>query len=138
MFASTKGGPLYPRNLLRHFRQALRAAGLPHVAFHALRHTFVTLSLEAGADARTVADIAGHSSVTITLGVYAHSRPDGRRAAVRAVADLLTCGSAVAPSGEETGGERATGGLGADALLSVPMRFLDALQRIAYNARARE
>lgn len=45
---------------------------LPHVSFYDLRHTHVTLLLEAGIPLETVADRVGHSSVRVTADIYAH------------------------------------------------------------------
>ena len=40
---------------------------------HSLRHTFATRAIEAGMDVRTLSEILGHSQVSLTLQLYAHS-----------------------------------------------------------------
>ena len=45
--------------------------------------------LKAGIDARTAADILGHSKASITLDMYAASTPEWRRAGVEVMASLL-------------------------------------------------
>ena len=49
--------------------------GLHGVRLHDLRHTMVSTLTEAGFDPRVIADRAGHTQITTTLGVYAHARP---------------------------------------------------------------
>lgn len=53
------------------FRAARKAAGLPHVKFHDLRHTAASWLINAGVDLFTVGKILGHSSPTTTQR-YAH------------------------------------------------------------------
>jgi integrase len=51
-------------------RRLLRAANLPTLRFHDLRHTFATMALESGVSPRQVASWLGHSSVNTTLSIY--------------------------------------------------------------------
>ena len=44
-----------------------------NVIFHLLRHTYATVCIENGFDAKTVSELLGHSSVQITLNRYMHS-----------------------------------------------------------------
>ena len=44
-----------------------------NVNFHLLRHTYATVCIENGFDAKTVSELLGHSSVQITLNRYMHS-----------------------------------------------------------------
>jgi integrase len=57
--------------------------------FHAVRHSFATLALEAGVHPKVVSDILGHSSVAITLGVYSHSVKGLQEDATSMVASLV-------------------------------------------------
>lgn len=70
---SKKGEPVSMRSYLYTFGKILERLGIPHMGLHALRHTFATRAIECGMDARTLSEIMGHSSVAITLAVYAHS-----------------------------------------------------------------
>ena len=49
---------------------------IPHFYPHALRHTFATRALEIGMDIKTLSEILGHASPTVTLNIYAHSLPE--------------------------------------------------------------
>ncbi len=67
------------RNVARRFKILLKDAKIASMKFHSLRHTFATRALELGFDPKTLSEILGHSSVTITLNLYAHSLPEHKR-----------------------------------------------------------
>lgn len=58
------------------------------VGFHSLRHTFVSMSANAGAPLAVVQRLVGHSSPSMTMHYY-HGTTDAARAAVNALPDLL-------------------------------------------------
>jgi integrase len=73
VFASSTGTPLDGRNLVRViFEPALKRAGLPHMRFHDLRHTFASLLIAQGAHPKYISEQLGHASVQITLDRYGH------------------------------------------------------------------
>ena len=68
------------RNISRRFKKLLEIAGLPDsFKFHILRHSFATRALELGMDIKTLSEILGHASITITLNLYAHSLPEYKK-----------------------------------------------------------
>ena len=67
----------------------MKAAGLPPLTLHGLRHTFATIGLEAGVDVLYVAEMLGHSSPAITQGVYQHVRRDRLNAAMQAITEAI-------------------------------------------------
>ena len=68
------------RNISRRFKKLLEIAGLPDTfKFHILRHSFATRALELGMDIKTLSEILGHASITITLNLYAHSLPEYKK-----------------------------------------------------------
>lgn len=89
VFTTTRGTPLDPRNVLRHFARVLTAAGIAHVRFHDLRHSCATLLLAQGVPARMVQDILGHSAIRVTMDTYAHVLPSMRDDATRAMDSVL-------------------------------------------------
>lgn len=65
--------PVEPRTMQNRFKSVLKQCGLRNVNFHLLRHTYATVCIENGFDAKTVSELLGHSSVQITLNRYMHS-----------------------------------------------------------------
>ncbi len=90
IFTDAAGEPLHGRHVTqRHLAPLLRAAGLPAIRFHDLRHTYATLQLAAGTSAKLVAEVLGHKDVGITLNRYSHSLPTMHREAAERVDAIL-------------------------------------------------
>ena len=73
MFPSPVTGTMYhPDAATRIHRKLLKDAGIEHVRFHDLRHTFATLALQNGVDIKTLSGMLGHYSSGFTLDTYTH------------------------------------------------------------------
>lgn len=78
-YVITPNKPTEPKTLQNHFRQCLKEAELDGKNFHILRHTFATNCINAGVDVKSLSEILGHASVTITLNRYVHSTIETKR-----------------------------------------------------------
>ena len=71
------------------------------VGFHSLRHTFVSMSANAGTPLAVVQSLVGHSTPTMTMHYY-HGTTDAARAAVNALPAIPgTDGGEGAPGGDD-------------------------------------
>jgi integrase len=61
-----------PRTMQRYFERLLEDAGIEHVKYHALRHSFATRCVDLGFDVKALSMILGHADVAITLNTYVH------------------------------------------------------------------
>lgn len=89
VFTTKNGTPVEPRNLNRSFEALCARAGIRKVRFHDLRHTCASLLHEQGADARTIMEVLGHSSIRVTMDIYTFVRLDAQRSAFERVGNAL-------------------------------------------------
>jgi integrase len=76
VFPSRDGGPWDGINIYhRHFLPCVEAAGLRRITFHALRHSYASHLIHAGASLAYVKEQIGHSSIQVTVDTYGHLVP---------------------------------------------------------------
>jgi integrase len=89
VFTSGIGTPYEPHGLHDDFKRILIKAKLPDIRFHDLRHSAASLMLAQGIPLRSIQDILGHSSITLTANLYAHVGEQLRREAADAMDAVL-------------------------------------------------
>jgi integrase len=88
---NTDGSAPNPEAFSNLFKDLAKAAGLPPIRLHDLRHSYATAALASGVPVKVVSQRLGHADVGVTLRVYAHVLPgDDEDAARRADALLST------------------------------------------------
>lgn len=68
-----------PRTLQYRLERYCREFGFEDVHFHTLRHTFATRCVEVGFEIKSLSEILGHATTTITLDRYVHSSIELKR-----------------------------------------------------------
>lgn len=72
IFPTTIGTPLDCGRVIQEFKRILKAAELPNLRFHDLRHTSISMLLENGIPVTIVQRRAGHSKASVTTDTYGH------------------------------------------------------------------
>jgi integrase len=78
VFAKPAGTRLTKKEAEGRLERDLKRAGLRHIGWHALRHTFASHLVMRGAPLKGVQKLLGHSTMEMTMR-YAHLSPDARR-----------------------------------------------------------
>ncbi len=81
---SDRDRPAAPAALRKRASDAWRGAGLEPLGFHEGRHTFASLMIAAGVNAKALSSYMGHANISITLDRYGHLMP-GNEAEARAL-----------------------------------------------------
>ena len=89
VFTTEFGTPVEPRNILRTIEIAAGKAKIENVGVHTLRHSAAVAWLEAGVHIKAVADLLGHSSISITGDIYGHTSDATTRAAIDGLSGAL-------------------------------------------------
>jgi integrase len=67
------------------FEKAVKEAGIRNFTWHCLRHSFASRMVLAGVDLRTIQELMGHKTISMTVR-YAHLAPAHQLAAVERLA----------------------------------------------------
>ena len=74
LFASQKGGPMTACSMARFLKALYREAGIAGASSHSGRRTLITRLAERGIDLKSIAQIAGHTSIR-TTAMYVEANP---------------------------------------------------------------
>ena len=90
LFPSPKTGGMYhPDSIVNLHKKILKDAGLPHIRFHDLRHTFATVALQNGVDVKTVSNMLGHYDAGFTLRTYTHATRQMQESAAEKMGNFM-------------------------------------------------
>ena len=91
MFPSSATGEMYyPDSVVKLHEKILKDAGLEHIRFHDLRHTFATLALQNGVDIKTVSSMLGHYDAGFTLRTYTHATRQMQNQAAETMGNFMS------------------------------------------------
>ncbi|MDO4421560.1 MAG: site-specific integrase [Eubacteriales bacterium] len=74
LFTQYNGAPIFDTTLRKWTKKFMTWAGVPYVTVHGLRHTFASVLIANGIDARTTAAQLGHNSPALVYNVYANKQ----------------------------------------------------------------
>lgn len=89
LFITENGKPIGNSTPLKWLDEFFKRTGLRKVTIHSFRHLNASLLINAGVDVKTVSATLGHSQVSTTLNIYAHTFAQAQARASEAVANVL-------------------------------------------------
>ncbi len=88
LFYDEENKPLKAKNVSYQWDKILKKCNIPHKKFHSIRHTYASMLLKNGVDIQTVAELMGHSAISITQ-IYLHSSTSQKQKAVNKLDNLF-------------------------------------------------
>lgn len=88
LFLDEEGQILKGKNVSTKWTKILKECNIPHKKFHSIRHTYGSLLLQKGIDIETVAELMGHTAISITQ-IYLHSDIKVKSKAVNKLNNIL-------------------------------------------------
>lgn len=105
VFTNADGAPLRRSAFWTEWNRATKAAGVPGIRFHELRHYYASLLIRHGESIKTVQARLGHASASETLDTYSHLWPDSDERTRGAVDLVLGAAADYLRTSEEDGGQ---------------------------------
>ena len=119
LFCWENGKPPHPDTITRRFKKLARAAGLPEIDLHDVRHSYATAGRNAKIDWKALSKRIGHADVAFTMRQYVQTDLEADREVANTLADLIVGGLLVTdvrrPGGRARPGRR-------DVSLDIPLR----------------
>ncbi len=97
VFATTIGTPVIPEKINETLARVLKAAGLPKIRIHDLRHSAATILLAIGTHPKLVQEMSGQSTFTLTMNTYSHVLPSLRNEVADRMDQAFAVSEAVKP-----------------------------------------
>ena len=89
LFSDKNGNPIAEDVLSKKFSRFLRENNLPHIRFHDIRHSHVTLLINAKVPIKVISERVGHSNVNTTLNIYSHTLKEMDQEASEKISESL-------------------------------------------------
>lgn len=96
VFGRTPVKPFLPRTATDRAKRVWMTAGLTSIGLHECRHTFASMMIAAGVNAKALSMYMGHASVTITFDRYGHLMPGNEAEAAQLLDGYLARAEGVA------------------------------------------
>jgi integrase len=104
ILTNRSGRPIVRRHFYDVWKMALLAAGLPeNTRFHVLRHTFVSILIQANESPKKIQQWVGHKSITETMDTYGHLYEESEDTARNAIDAALGATTVGAPDASARG-----------------------------------
>ena len=81
LFSDELKQPLKAKRIFDFWKKFLNDCNIPYKRFHSIRHTYASMLLKKGVDIETVAELMGHTAISITQ-IYLHSTDNQKQKAV--------------------------------------------------------
>ena len=78
VFKTVYGSLLKSTNVNQDVERVCKAAGIERFTVHALRDTFATRCVESGMQPKVLQEIMGHTDISMTMNLYAHSMDESK------------------------------------------------------------
>jgi integrase len=72
LFCHPDGQLINPDTITRRLNRLVDRGGVPLIRLHDVRHTYATLSVDAGVDPKILSDRIGHANMAYTMSIYTH------------------------------------------------------------------
>jgi integrase len=92
MFGRLAATPFDPSTVVERAKAAWNESKLTPIGLHECRHTFASLMIGAGVNAKALSTYMGHASISITLDRYGHLMPGNEKEAAGLLSTYLAAG----------------------------------------------
>jgi integrase len=92
LFCWENGKPPHPDTITRRFKRLAKAAGLPEIDLHDVRHSYATAGRNAKIDWKALSKRIGHADVAFTMKQYVQTDLEADRQVANTLADLIVGG----------------------------------------------
>ena len=90
LFTQFNGNPVQNSTFRFWVQTYMKWCGVPYVTVHGLRHTFASIMIANGVDARTTAAQMGHSQPSLVYNTYANPQEFAKRKAANLMGNIVT------------------------------------------------